>query len=426
MRLEMANVADDVFSGYPEYVPNIDNYNVPNCSYLHVEDLSPFICSMAFSILMFNIRSCKKNFDNFIANFYNCITSFSCIVLTETWLTEERDKTFDIPGYYCYNLYRNQYGGGIKVYLKNCIKSRILNDFTVNNNLLEMLTIELIYCGCKFVLLSLYHPPSSSSRNNIDFIDLFTSYLHNALDLRLPLVMAGDINLNLLNPNNSLYIDMYINNLFECNMRPLITRPTKVNMENPITRFSIIDQIWITEGLSSAVSFILPLSITDHFPVCAVVNSRFDSPTLLSVKSRILSIRGKETFGILLSNLLIITSDDMNQVYDQYHAQVFKLYNTAFPLVSKRVKERDPAPWMTCKLKQCIRKKAKLYRLYLKGNIRKYEYTTYKNRLTNVIRKSKALYYTKLFLENAGNPKWVWSTINDVLKRKDITLYVQA
>ena len=44
---------------------------------------------------------------------------------------------------------------------------------------------------------------------------------------------------------------MFINNMFECNLRPLITKPTKVNLENPITRFSILDQIWVTEGLST-------------------------------------------------------------------------------------------------------------------------------------------------------------------------------
>ena len=144
----MTTVAE-AFADFPEYVPDLDDYNVPNCSYLNVEDLSPFICSLALSLLMLNIRSCKKNFDNFIANFYNCIKYFSCIILTETWLTVDRDKTFDIPGYYCCNLYRNQYGGGIKVYLKNCIQSRILSDFTVINNLFEMLTVELIFCGCK-------------------------------------------------------------------------------------------------------------------------------------------------------------------------------------------------------------------------------------------------------------------------------------
>ena len=44
------------------------------------------------------------------------------MIFTETWLTPERDKIFNIPGFYCYDIYRNQHGGGIKIYLKDCIQ----------------------------------------------------------------------------------------------------------------------------------------------------------------------------------------------------------------------------------------------------------------------------------------------------------------
>ena len=166
----------DVFENYPEYVPDVDNYVSTNCSYVNVENLSQIICSLSLSIFMLNIRSCRKNFDHFIANFFHCIKSFSCIILTETWLSGERDKIFGIPGFYCCNLYRNHYGGGIKVYLKNCIKSKILNNFTFCTELFEMLTIELTYCGYKFLLMTIYHPPSSFSIKNVEFVDLFTSF----------------------------------------------------------------------------------------------------------------------------------------------------------------------------------------------------------------------------------------------------------
>ena len=127
-----------------------------------------------------------------------------------------------------------------------------------------MLTIELKFSGCKFLLMTIYHPPTSCSIKNVEFVDLFTSYLRGLIQLKLPIMIAGDLNLNLLNTNNYFYIDMFINNLFEFNMIPLITRPTKVNLENPITQFSIIDQIWISGDLKSMKSFVVPIEITDH------------------------------------------------------------------------------------------------------------------------------------------------------------------
>ena len=356
----------DAFVDYPEYVPDVDNYILPNCSYLDVDDLYQFICGLSLSILMLNIRSCRKNFDNFMANFSSCIKYFSCVIFTETWLSQDRDRIFDIPGFYCCDLYRNHYGGGIKLYIKNCIQSKVLNNFTVINDVLEMLTVELIFYGFKFILTTIYHPPSSCPRKNVEFVHLFTSSLHNILNLNLPVIIAGDINLNLLNPSNHYYINLYINNLFECNMRPLITKPTKVNLNNPITRFSILDQIWVTEDISRVQSFILPIGITDHFPVCAIVSSSFVNMNANTIKRRPITARGKETFSILLSNVSIVeNAGDMNIIYSNYHREVFKIYDIAFPLVSRSLKVRQPAPWMSCRLKQCIKRKAKLYKLYL-------------------------------------------------------------
>ena len=42
----------------------------------------------------------------------------------------------------------------------------------------------------------------------------------------------------------------------------------------------------------------------------------------------------------------------------------------------------------------------------------------YKNRQTNAIRRTKALYYSKLFYENAKNQKQLWSIINGILNEK--------
>ena len=57
--------------------------------------------------------------------------------------------------------------------------------------------------------------------------------------------------------------------------------------------------------------------------------------------------------------------------------------------------------------------------MFLRGNILRCDYTVYKNRLTNAIRRTKALYYSKLFYENAKNQKQPWSIINGILNKKN-------
>ena len=60
-----------------------------------------------------------------------------------------------------------------------------------------------------------------------------------------------------------------------------------------------------------------------------------------------------------------------------------------------------------------------MYRGYLKGRVSKREYTWFKNKVTNAIRKTKALYYAQLFLQNANNSKALWSSINSVMNKND-------
>ena len=81
--------------------------------------------------------------------------------MTETWLTPERDNVFDIQGFHCVYLYRNNVAGGIKIYLKKAVQYKVLNRYTFVNNLMEMLTVELMICNHKYLLTTVYHPPTS-------------------------------------------------------------------------------------------------------------------------------------------------------------------------------------------------------------------------------------------------------------------------
>ena len=57
---------------------------------------------------------------------------FSSIAFTETWLTADRDKAFSLPGFYSVNIYRNQYGGGLRLNIKGVDreKSAVFKELT--------------------------------------------------------------------------------------------------------------------------------------------------------------------------------------------------------------------------------------------------------------------------------------------------------
>ena len=367
---------------------------------------------------MLNIRSCNKNFDQFISAFCDYISYFTCIILTETWLTKDCDAVFNIDSFYCIDQYRNNYGRGIKVHVRNCMQSKVLSNFCVLNDVIEMLTIELLYSNYRFLLTAVYHPPTSFPVKNMEFVDFFTIYLKQPVDMKVPLVVAGDFNVNLLNPRNCVYVDMYTENLFELGLRPIVILPTKVNIENIITCFSIIDHIWVSDELRGGQTLVILINITDHFPVVSVISAGFQFVSRVSSTRTHLLGRGREAFRIFLSNIHVnMAGNDINTIYDEYFTKVLESYNKAFPIENYTNKSKHSSPWMKPRLKKCIKKKAKLYREYLKGHIRQRDYTLYKNKVTNVIGKSKALYYVYICLQNANNSKLLWSTINGILNR---------
>ena len=212
--------------------------------------------------------------------------------------------------------------------------------------------------------------------------------------------------------------------MFEIGLTPHITIPTKVNIENAITRFSVLDQIWSPHSLSIKRAFVIPVDITDHYPVGVFTDVHHDDFKANTIKKRSLRESSKQLFAMFLSNIeLTFIPGNFNESFNHYYNKLFQIYDIAFPVTVSSIKCKKIIPWMTAELRQCVRKKSKLYKLFLKGSIRKTDYTSYKNRLTNVLRRAKRLYFTKMFSKVCKNSGKTWSCINSILEKKmNVTL----
>ena len=126
------------FVSYPEYSLDTDDVLLPPCIYSDLWDIPVSQNNDCFPILLFNIRSCRKNFLNFLSQFEKYLLNYSCIVLTETWLTVDFCNLFRINGFKHYDSYRSQFGGGIRIYIRDHMDLRILTDFTNVWDILEI------------------------------------------------------------------------------------------------------------------------------------------------------------------------------------------------------------------------------------------------------------------------------------------------
>ena len=91
--------------------------------------------------------------------------------------------------------------------------------------------------------------------------------------------------------------------MLELGFWPIINIPTKFNLANRITRFSILDQIWVSHGIVNQQSYVFPVDLTDHFPVGAVLKLPFNFVRdIQKYICRPFKEQGKLTFNLLVSN----------------------------------------------------------------------------------------------------------------------------
>ena len=64
---------------YPTFSLDFDNDVLSQCSYVHVTDIPDMTPENKFSILSVNIRSCRRNFLEFISVFNGYLCRFTCI-----------------------------------------------------------------------------------------------------------------------------------------------------------------------------------------------------------------------------------------------------------------------------------------------------------------------------------------------------------
>ena len=403
---------------YPVFYPDIENFHHVECNYKDIDVFSSY--SSFLNILLFNVRSIRKNFTQFIAHLSHMFMHFSFILLTETWLDPSFCDSFNLPGFYKFDLCRNSYGGGLRFFIRQGIQATILSDFTLKNDFIEMLTVECLSSDVKYIVMLVYHSPTASHVINNLFVDYLLSSLQQLKAKNLPVVVAGDMNLNLLNPYNFGYINYFINGMFELGLVPAVNIPTKVNEENNVTRFSIIDQFWVTNILRIHNACVIPLDLTDHYPVGLTIGLHSSRDLSHARRNgRPLTENGRISFRVLLSNMSMDSVfANHNLLMDGYMNDLMNMYDIAFPLKESRGKVGSCVPWMSPRLKLCVKKKSKLYKSYISGRVHKVVYTVFKNKVTSLIRRAKRLYYYKLFFHAGCASKRVWVIIDNIITRK--------
>ena len=218
---------------------------------------------------------------------------------------------------------------------------KMLNEYNFISGVFGISTLSVIGSNFTYLIYVLYSAPSTSISQ---FNDIFFENILNRLPNNSQLIVTGDININLLNPNNLNSISDFINNILSYNLFPVVSIPTRFNSNsNAVNRYSLIDQIWSNfYNGSNHLAGVATLSLTDHFPIFYLFKNN-SSKVLKSFKTRSFTNYNIEQF------ISDVSRQSFDSVFDDGNPSVsfttfynilFSIYNKRFPVKNVELKLR--------------------------------------------------------------------------------------
>lgn len=367
-----------------------------------------------FKIFHMNIRSINKNFDEFKILVEQLESKFDMYVLSETW--QIHDPTlFNIDGYtLIYNSGDFNQNDGVVVFIRNSIKFK--------SNIVNIGHFKSIEISCKinnktYLVTALYRPPSNTKREIQDFNNNLKNYLKslkNYLDFHL---VVGDINIDIT--DNRDVINDYLNLLGEEGFTPAINSFTRVDGNSK----TCIDHIFIKNKMQNNntynyIPIILQSHITDHYPVIVqIITPGKSVPIDKKEKYKIFLDKNKLQEKLREEQWVdVYSSSNVHEATEMFINKLKLNIQECTKTVKLKNKYQRRKSWVTNGLINAINKKDELYKIMKKyptiENTNKYK--NYRNKLNELIKKTKFNYYQKIINENKNSSSSLWNTIKEI------------
>ena len=378
------------------------------------------------SVVHLNAVSLIANFDS-ITLFLEKLNLPDAICISETRLRNEKidyqKNLVDIPGYEL--MYHNSptNAGGVAIYIKMAFKPKIVNQINLVLEDTESLFLELEIsptsnkqCDKSLLLGCIYRHPRPSTKT---FTDKLYELLHDYSNRNIPLVVVGDINID-VSLNNNDCVQYYNNTLLSIGCKNLINLHTRFSAN---TR-STLDHI-ITNLSSDNVQYgVINEPITDHLPIfCIIRDIRCDSNKVdkdEKIMWRFIDESKKDFFlSVLEDNLKNVNLDlSPDELLESLTQKTQKAIEKCFPLriKSNRAKKRSLTPWFGSDIYKGITARRKLWKKFTKsGSLDDYcIYKIFRSKLSKNMYKAKKKYFQELLQDakDKGDKTKVWEIIN--------------
>ena len=192
--------------------------------------------------------------------------SLDVYCLSETFLTETINESYlCIDGYTFVRKDRlNKRGGGLIMYVRDGISYKRRNDI---EGPIETLCIEIKYSNRSILLTSVYRPPNNDSDSIQHWLSNMEESMYKIYSENKPTILMGDINIDIMSDKKDKLQESWISLTTNIQLNQIIKEPTRITN----TSETLIDHIYVSDDLPVLYSSPIKYSISDHFPVFAVL-----------------------------------------------------------------------------------------------------------------------------------------------------------
>lgn len=201
--------------------------------------------SIELSVFHVNIQCLNAKHRALCQLLESCCVEFDVIVLTEIWSCNIDFYRNILPGYnFHYELPQEGRVGGVGMYVKSSHCHNIISAYNLpnpNGYKVEDIWIEVIKNNKKFLIGGIYRHPN---QNILDFSTMLEATFSKISHQKLPCIIAGDFNIDLLQWDTQKGIHDYLDTVTTQNFTPLIILPTRITSKSS----TLIDHIYFYAG----------------------------------------------------------------------------------------------------------------------------------------------------------------------------------
>ena len=394
-------------------------------SFNHEIHKSSLISSNCISICHLNIRSAKKNLNQFESYLSLLEHNFTVIGLSETWLDEDNCDLFNMNGYTFESVCRKERtGGGVAICVKEGISYVVRKDLCLSDDMIECIFIEItnesIGINHNVVVAVIYRPPNTDMK----IFNEKVIYLLDVLKKEKKICyLSGDFNIDCFKSEKHKGTADFLDIMYSHSYIPMITRPTRVTTKSA----SLIDNIYTNnlQGIQNTLSGLLTTDITDHFAIFHVLRTLKDKESDLFFWKRCLNTENKRKFSELISNerwIETLNNEEAQLSFTAFQAKLKNIYDSAFPKIKVKMRYSNRKPWLSDELREEIKKKNKLF-----AKSKRYPsafneslYTDYRNKVTRALRKAEKNHFNNLIEINKNNIKKTWNVIKTIINKNKV------